>query len=186
MTARVPMTAPEAEQPDPVAPPPNSQRIDIGRFTIAVGRWAESCLAAVPSPLRDSVRSLVALPAALNVRRRPVSGIARDLVQRVATTPVVNWVVDAQVERAVWPIVPRVVDDVLLLLSTEPDRVRVLIREQRTSLTDEMLDHVRVSAAAGDAAIDRAVMRLLGRRPATKAPRAATTSTGALPPAADS
>jgi hypothetical protein len=87
----------------------------------------------------------------------------------VATAPVVNVAVDAQLDRVLRPLVVVVLDDVLLRLEEEPDRVQGLIRGQRDTMVDELVDRLRTGAAAGDAVVDRVTARLLGRADAAAA-----------------
>lgn len=91
---------------------------------------------------------------------------ARDLLQEVATSQVINRIVDAQLDRTLRPLVATVLDDVLALLDAEPERVRRLMRDQRATITDELVEHIRGGAMAGDTAVERMTARLLGRRPA--------------------
>ncbi|MFI1996370.1 hypothetical protein [Actinoplanes sp. NPDC020271] len=72
-------------------------------------------------------------------------------VERLAHSPIVERVVDAQLER------------VLTLLENEPDRVRGLIRGQRESIVGEAVGRVRAGAAAGDSAVDRLTLRMSRR-----------------------
>ncbi|GAA2909903.1 hypothetical protein Acy02nite_89370 [Actinoplanes cyaneus] len=72
-------------------------------------------------------------------------------VERLAHSPIVGRVVDAQFER------------VLTLLENEPDRVRGVIRGQRDSIVGEAVGRVRAGAAAGDGVVDRLTLRMSGR-----------------------
>jgi hypothetical protein len=60
-----------------------------------------------------------------------------------------------------------VLDDVLVLLEKEPDRIQALIRGQRDSMVDELITRIRTGAATGDMAVDRLTTRVFhrGRRP---------------------
>lgn len=167
--------------------PPDVGPAVIGRIAIVAGGLVTGGLVgrrldAVSARARGSLRSLAALAAALDLGRRLALRTARGVVGRLATAPIVNWAVDAQLERIAWPLVPRVVDTVLATLYAEPERVRALIRGQRESLGEEVLGHVRSGAAAGDAAVDRFVAGLRVRRPgAEPAPSAAGEPRTALP-----
>jgi hypothetical protein len=57
---------------------------------------------------------------------------------------------------------------VLRLLEKDPERIRVLVRRQRETIVDDVVEHVRAGAAAGDAAVDRFTLRM-GRREPTDA-----------------
>jgi hypothetical protein len=84
-------------------------------------------------------------------------------VLAAATAPIVDRVVDAQVERLLRPVVVAVLDDVLVLLENEPDRIQALMRGQRDSMADELLARIRVGAATGDTAVDRLTARMFRR-----------------------
>jgi hypothetical protein len=98
-----------------------------------------------------------------------VEGAARVL----ATSPLVDIVVDAQIERVLRPVVLAVLGDVLALLEQEPERIQALIRGQRESMVDELVARIRTGAASGDIAVDRLTTRVFHRgrrgvpRPAT-------------------
>ena len=79
----------------------------------------------------------------------------------VATSRPVDSVVDTQLERVLRPLVGAVLDDVLDLLEREPERIRVLVRSQRTTMVDELMDRVRSGAAAGDTNVDRLTSKVL-------------------------
>src|SRR6185312_3309079 len=66
-------------------------------------------------------------------RRRAVAA-ARSAVTAVATSSLVDLAVDAQLERVLRPLVRTVLDDVLLLLEQEPERIQSLIRGQRETM----------------------------------------------------
>jgi hypothetical protein len=90
----------------------------------------------------------------------------------VVTSPVVDRIVDAQLERILRPVVLAVLDDVLVLLEKEPDRVQALIRGQRDNMVDELVARIRTGAANGDIAVDRLTSRMFhrGRRQVGRAP----------------
>jgi hypothetical protein len=96
----------------------------------------------------------------------------------IATAPMVERVVDAQVDRLLRPLVATVLDEVPAQLEQDPQRIRSLIRGQRESMVDERVGRIRQSIAAGDAAVDRAAARVL-RRPG---PAAAEPTTPAAAP----
>jgi hypothetical protein len=87
----------------------------------------------------------------------------RSAVTAVATSSLVDRVVDAQLERVLRPLVSTVLDDVLLLLEKEPDRIQALIRGQRESMVDELVTRVRAGATVGDTAVDRLTLRMFHR-----------------------
>ena len=95
--------------------------------------------------------------------RRAATAAGAALARRLATSPLVNQMVDAQLDRVVRPLVASVLDDVLALLEAEPERVRALIRSQRETMTDEVVARVRGRTAAGDNALHGTVARMLGR-----------------------
>ncbi|MEU4691474.1 hypothetical protein [Actinoplanes sp. NPDC023714] len=74
-----------------------------------------------------------------------------DVVTAVATSPLVNRIVDFQVDR------------ILGTLAKEPERIQGLVRGQRDSVVGEMVGRVRSGAAAGDAAVDRLTLRMTRR-----------------------
>lgn len=82
-------------------------------------------------------------------------------IRTVAGSPPVDRAVDAQLERVLRPLVGAVLDDVLDLLEREPERIRALVRSQRTSMVDELMDRVRSGAAAGDNNVDRLTSKVL-------------------------
>jgi hypothetical protein len=108
------------------------------------------------------------------LNRRRATEAAHSAVTAVATLPVVDWFVDAQLERVLRPLVRGVLDDVLLLLEKEPERIQSLIQGQRETMVDELVGRIRVGAAAGDTAVDRLTFRMFhrGPRPATPPPSA--------------
>jgi hypothetical protein len=98
-------------------------------------------------------------------RRRAVAA-ARSAVTAVATSSLVDLAVDAQLERVLRPLVRTVLDDVLLLLEQEPERIQSLIRGQRETMVDEVVGRIRTGAAVGDAAVERLTTRMFRRAPA--------------------
>jgi hypothetical protein len=98
------------------------------------------------------------------LRQVPLSDRVDTLVRALATTPVVNSAVDAQLDRVLRPLVVVILDDVLARLEAEPERIQSLIKGQRAGLVDELVDKLRAGAAVGDAAVDRVL-----RRPAVPA-----------------
>jgi hypothetical protein len=110
--------------------------------------------------------------------RQRASSAVGALMTAIATAPMVERVVDAQVDRLLRPLVATVLDEVLAQLEQDPQRVRSLIRGQRESMVDELVGRIRQSTAAGDAAVDRATARVL-RRPG---PAAAEPTTPAAAP----
>lgn len=98
--------------------------------------------------------------------RRGAVAAARSAVTAVATSGLVNLAVDAQLERVLRPLVRTVLDDVLLLLEQEPERIQSLIRGQRETMVDEVVGRIRTGAAVGDAAVERLTTRMFRRAPA--------------------
>jgi len=97
---------------------------------------------------------------------------AQAAVSTVATSSVVDRVVDGQLQRVLRPVVLAVLDDVLLLLEQEPERIQTLIRGQRESMVDELVGRLRAGAQAGDTAVDRMSFRVFrrGARPEPEPP----------------
>jgi hypothetical protein len=81
----------------------------------------------------------------------------------VATSALLDRIVDAQLERVLRPVLLAVLDDVLLLLEQDPERIQSLIRGQRDSMADELVARIRSGAAAGDTAVDRFTFRVFHR-----------------------
>jgi hypothetical protein len=97
--------------------------------------------------------------------RRRAAEAAQSAVTAVATSSLVDLAVDAQLERLLRPVVSTVLDDVLLLLEREPERIQALIRGQHESMVDELVGHIRTGAANGDAMVDRLTSRVFHRGP---------------------
>ncbi len=108
-------------------------------------------------------------------------GQAADAVDSViatlATAPVVERLVDAQVDRLLRPLVVSVLDDILSLLEENPERIQTLIQGQRDSMINELVGRIRQSTSAGDSAVDRVTARVLGRAEAPTTPPAPGTPT---------
>ena len=99
-------------------------------------------------------------------RRKAQSAAAAALdaaVSAIATSALVNKMVDAQLNRVLRPLVADILDDVLAILEKEPDRVQSLVRGQRDTMVDELVGRIRTGAAAGDVAVDRVTSRVLRR-----------------------
>jgi hypothetical protein len=109
----------------------------------------------------------------VSIRRRATEA-ATSAVSAVASSGLIDRVVDAQLERVLRPVVLAVLDDVLMLLEHEPERIHSLIRGQRESMVDEVIRRIRAGATTGDTAIERLSSRMLrrGPRPATPPPSA--------------
>lgn len=99
----------------------------------------------------DSLRYQLAVRGA--AERRRGRHLLDEVVAAVAAAPVVERIVDAQVER------------VLRLLENEPERIRVLVRGQRDTIVDEVVGRVRAGAAAGDEAVERFALKISRREP---------------------
>jgi hypothetical protein len=128
----------------------------------------------------DRLSRLAAQGAAETERSRRAATAAAEAVTRMAATSTpVNRAVDAQLDRVVRPLVATVLDDVLATLAAEPERVRSLVRDQRETITDDVVDRIRASATAGDAAVQGTVARLLARARGASNARAAKPATPA-------
>jgi hypothetical protein len=92
-----------------------------------------------------------------------VATAMQSFVEAVATSPTVDRVIDAQIDRMIRPLMAKVLDDILALLEAEPDKVRSIIRGQRDSIIDDLVTHLREDAAAGDHVVDRLAARAMGR-----------------------
>jgi hypothetical protein len=90
---------------------------------------------------------------------------AEAVVTTLATSPVIDRVVDRQIQRILRPVVLAVLDDVLLLLEKEPERIQALVRGQRETMVDELVGRLRAGAEAGDTAVDRLTYRVFHRAP---------------------
>jgi hypothetical protein len=84
-------------------------------------------------------------------------------VTAIATSAIVDRMVDAQLERVLRPLVRGILDDVLSMLEQEPDRIQALVRGQRDTMVDELIGRIRSGATAGDDAVDRITARVLHR-----------------------
>ncbi|MCM4080296.1 hypothetical protein [Paractinoplanes hotanensis] len=98
--------------------------------------------------------------ATVSSRRSRMASAVAAAVDTVATSPLVDRVVDAQVSRILRPLVRTVLDDVLTLLEQEAERIQPLVRGQRDSMVDELVGRIRTGAAAGDDAVDRMTSRM--------------------------
>jgi hypothetical protein len=101
-----------------------------------------------------------------------VGGVVDELATAVATSPLVDRIVDAQIERILRPVVLTVLDEVLALLEKDPDRIQALILGQRDHMVDELVTRIRTGAANGDMAVDRLTTRMFhrGRRTVPRPP----------------
>jgi hypothetical protein len=111
-------------------------------------RWAELAARGAVERARGRQRAAATLESATAV---------------VATSPLVDRIVDAQLERILRPVVLAVLDDVLHLLEQEPERIQSLVRGQRDTMADELVSRIRSGASAGDTAVDRFTARILHR-----------------------
>jgi hypothetical protein len=106
--------------------------------------------------------------------RRRAAEILDAAVTAVATSAVLERVIDIQLERVIRPVIQVVLDDVLSALENEPERIQGLVRGQRDSMVDELVGRIRSGAAAGDSAMDRFTDRMFHRDgPPMPAPPAA-------------
>jgi hypothetical protein len=170
--------------PEPVAPAPGGQRTE---WTV-IGSWRDFGVGAVMAAgdamagalagarrLTGSVRATGTRVAGRgrdgqDGARRQVTGAVTAVADVVARSTVVTRVVDVQLDRVLRPLVSVVLDDVLGRLEGDPDRIRTLIRGQRDSLIDDVVERIRVGALAGDATVDRITARLLRRTPDVPGP----------------
>jgi hypothetical protein len=130
-------------------------------------------LRAAASRRRRWVGELAERGAAERVRtRRAANAATAAAVNALATSALVDQFVDAQLERVLRPVVLAVLDDVLLLLEKEPERIQGLVRGQRDSMVDELVDRIRSGAVTGDTAVERLTFRVFhrGPRPASAPP----------------
>lgn len=97
--------------------------------------------------------------------RRRAGDAAQAAAVTVATSPVADRVVDSQLQRVLRPVVRAVLDDVLLLLEEEPERIQSLMRGQSETVVDELVGRLRASAEAGDMVVDRLASRVFHRGP---------------------
>ncbi|MEV4701747.1 hypothetical protein [Actinoplanes sp. NPDC049316] len=104
--------------------------------------------------------------------RRRAAETTEAAVTMLARSPLLDRIVDDQLQRVMRPVVHAVLDDVLLLLEREPERIRTLVRGQRETMVDELVGRLRAGAVAGDAAVDRMTSRVLHRSPAQQPPPA--------------
>jgi hypothetical protein len=93
----------------------------------------------------------------------PATGAVEGAATAVATSPLVDLMVGAQLERVLRPVILAVLDEVLVLLETEPDRIQALIRGQRDLVADEVVARIRTGAADGEITVDRLTSRMFSR-----------------------
>ncbi len=138
---------------------------DLGDVVTGLATVARERTAGRVAAVRARVDALGERGAVERVRaERRVAGAVGSLVDAVATSPVLDRVVDAQLDRTVRPLVVQVLDDVFIRLQEDPEKVRSVIRGQRDSMADEIVTRLREDTAAGDEAVDRLTSRMLGRR----------------------
>lgn len=110
---------------------------------------------------RQRMAELAARGAVERARyRQRTAEAAESAVAAVATSSLIDHIVDNQLQRVLRPVVRAVLDDVLLLLEEEPERIRALIQGQRESMVDELVGRLRAGAEAGDTAVDRLTLRM--------------------------
>jgi len=120
---------------------------------------------------RRRIAGLAERGAAERVRRRELLAASLDTALiALATSPVLERIVDAQLERVLRPVVDAVLDNVIDLLEREPERIRSLVRSQRSTMVDELVNRIRSGAAAGDNSVDRLTSRVLHQDPAPVPP----------------
>jgi len=130
---------------------------------VAIGATVSTGENAAAAATRARIRCMQLAGEALTLRQRLAERGAAERVRgmqmmdgvliALATSPLVDLVVDAQLER------------VLRLLESEPERIRALIRGQRENMVDEVVGRVRAGAAAGDEAVDRFTLKMGRREP---------------------
>ena len=121
--------------------------------------------------MRRRIAGLAARGAVERTRRREALAAHLDTaVGALATSHVLTRVVDAQLERVLRPVVDAVLDNVIDLLEREPERIRTLVRSQRSTMVDELVNRIRSGAAAGDSGVDRLTSRVLHQEPAPTPP----------------
>jgi hypothetical protein len=146
--------------------PPAERRTLLRWGDTAVGAAfaAESVTTGVVAGLRRRVDRLADRGATERARwRQRAEQTAEAAVSTVATSPLIDRVVDSQLQRVLRPVVLAVLDDVLVLLEKEPERIQTLIRGQRESMVDELVGRLRAGAQAGDTAVDRMSFRVFRR-----------------------
>ncbi|MFI7600365.1 hypothetical protein [Actinoplanes sp. NPDC049681] len=161
----------------------DNQHAAADRSPLGLARWGDAALGtamaaeeATAGLIRDLRRAaesrrqqfteLAARGAVERARyRRRTTAAAEAAVTAVAASPLIDRVVDHQLQRVLRPVIRAVLDDVLLLLEKEPDRIQTLIRGQRESMVDELVGRLRAGADAGDTAVDRLTFRVFHRAP---------------------
>ncbi|GAA3351778.1 hypothetical protein GCM10020358_82780 [Amorphoplanes nipponensis] len=166
-----PQSAPPPAAANPAGGPADTARPAARRTLL---RWGDTVVGAafavegattdVVAGLRRGIERLAERGATERTHWRQQAGLtAQAAVSTVATSPLVDLVVDSQLQRVLRPVVLAVLDDVLLLLEKEPERIQTLIRGQRESMVDELVGRLRAGARAGDTAVDRMSSRVFGR-----------------------
>ena len=160
--------------PPPVNPPaPRPSLVRWGDTVVGAAFAAEEATTDLIAGLRRAAArgaqragELAERGATERARWRRRAGESADAaVTTVATSPIVDRFVDIQLQRLLRPVVLAVLDDVLLLLEQEPERVQSLIRGQRETMVDELVGRLRAGAAAGDTVVDRLTYRVFHRGP---------------------
>jgi hypothetical protein len=184
--------APEVDGSAPAGVVRRSTSTALGAALVAwggVGRWrdvavgaafeAEETAAGLLADLRRAgwrqqwITELAERGAAERARGRDrVVGAVDGAANAVATAPLIDRIVDAQLERILRPVVLAVLDQVLILLERDPDRIQALVRGQRDHMVDELVTRIRTGAANGDVAVDRLTSRMFhrGRRTVVRPP----------------
>jgi hypothetical protein len=138
-----------------------------GRVAVSPARRSADLATNLMALARRRIVELTERGAAEQARaRHRAARAAHALATTAAASPVVDRVVDVQVERILRPLVVAVLDDVLVLLDEEPERITSLIRGQRDSMADELVGRIRTGASAGDTVVDRWTARVFRRTPA--------------------
>jgi hypothetical protein len=161
LSAAVPPAAGPAGTTPPGARPTLLQWADT---VVGAAFATEDATTEVIAGLRRHLDRLAGRGATERTRwRQRARQTAQGAVSAVATSPVIDRVVDEQLQRVLRPVVLAVLDDVLLLLEKEPERIQTLIRGQRESMVDELVGRLRAGAQAGDTAVDRMSFRVFRR-----------------------
>jgi hypothetical protein len=114
---------------------------------------------------------------------RQAAELSAAIVDAIATSPPVNRMVDAQLDRVLRPLVATILDDVLNRLEAEPQRIQGLVRGQRDSMVEEIVGRIRAGAASADTVVDRWTARVFRRTPqVAAAPVAAAAAQAAAAP----
>jgi hypothetical protein len=166
-------TTPSGMPPEPDQPVPQPTLLRWGDTAVGAAITAEETAADLVAGLRGAVARRGERVARLADRgaterarwQQRAERTAEAALATITTSPVIDRVVDHQLQRVLRPVVRAVLDDVLLMLENEPERMQILIRGQRETMVDELVGRLRTSAAVGDTAVDRLTFRVFHRGP---------------------